>query len=340
MVALLDEEKLARENTRAVALSVAFAAMLTTLGLQIWLWPTSLSSVANAYQEACARNPYLLSWTNHVLPLFPIFLVCLVVSSLIAASWTLRSQLEMDRRLLRTIRRNAVPIPRKLAKAAAGLPILDRVICVSDPRLFAFCQGLRKPQICVSTGLIDRLSQEEIRAVLLHESSHLLNRDPVKFLGTRVLASALQMLPVVYELQQRYQLAREISADRLAVQGTNVTALANALLKVIASDQSRVELANAPVGAFDVTRERIVRLAGAGPDKPPIPRRSVISSLLVAIALFISTLGFAEASEYWAARGHDCKPVLSVHKTKTHSVDIGLPNCRHVGNYDNTVLER
>ncbi|MBI2953016.1 MAG: M56 family metallopeptidase [Chloroflexi bacterium] len=324
------------EETRAVVIAASFAVALTLAGLVIWLWPSLLSPLTIAYQAACERYPDLFSWSKHVLPLLPVLIVCLVFSSLIAAAWTMWSQLETARRLSRAIKENTIPAPHKLRRVAAPLVIPGCVICVKDRRLYAFCKGIRQPQICVSSGLVRSLNEDELRAVLLHELYHLRHRDPLRLLGIRVVGAALQMLPVVGELQQRYCLVKEIAADRAAIKGTSVVILARALLKVLTADEQMPELASAPIGALSITKERVTRLANADDDQvPPLTRRSIVSSTFVALALFVSTFGFAEASSYWATKSHDCHPLPVTHKATIPSPVVSAAQCSHIGNYEN-----
>ncbi|MCL5959191.1 MAG: M56 family metallopeptidase [Chloroflexi bacterium] len=339
VVALLDKTSLRGVQTRAVAIPATFAAALLLLGLDIWFRPHSLSPIVIAYQKACTQNPYLLSCSKQVLSHLPTFFsLGLVISSLLAAGWTLWGQLRKARRLSRIVETRACPAPRKLVKAATGLGILDDVICVRDERLYAFCHGIRNMQICVSTGVIRQLSQEELRAGLLHESCHLRNRDPLKLLGMRVVTSAFRMLPVVGELRQRYQLAKEIEADHLAAQGTSLVSLANALLKVFTSDQHWPDPEQAPAGAFSVTEERIIRLAGGNAGKvPPISRGSVLASLFVGVALFVSTFGLTEASGYWTTRGQDCRPLVDTYKAARSVHSVGVSRCAYNGTHENVI---
>ncbi|MBI4319506.1 MAG: M56 family metallopeptidase [Chloroflexi bacterium] len=339
----LDFDILGRES-RGMLMALAFAASLASLGAMVWLWPTSLSLVAVAYQQACADNPDLLGWSSHVLPLLPLFLGILLLLAAFAAALSLYRQLQSTRRLVEELESRACPVPYRASSVFSSLDILDRTLCVQDAGLYAFCYGFLSPRICISTGLIYRLSRSELRAVLLHEMSHLHGRDPLRILVSRVVASALALLPIAAELRERYYLGREIAADRSALARVPVTDLASALLKVFSSGQYR-EVGYVPVGTLNVTRERIRHLAESRQHSqvPPVSRRNLLASAFVAAALFVATVGFAEASGYWAAKGHDCRPVPSAYKSPTQRPTFARPaslTCIHADKVELPSLER
>ncbi|MDE2135246.1 MAG: zinc metalloprotease HtpX [Alphaproteobacteria bacterium] len=87
-----------------------------------------------------------------------------------------------------------VHIVRQLSQAAA-LP-MPKVCIVENPQPNAFATG-RDPEhaaVCVTSGLLDRVSDEELAGVLAHELGHVKNRDTLTMTITATIAGAVAML--------------------------------------------------------------------------------------------------------------------------------------------------
>lgn len=107
---------------------------------------------------------------------------------------------------------------------------------IADDRPRAFCHGLLRPRIYVSSGTLRALSPPELRALLAHEQHHARRHDPLRLALARVLGGGLFFLPVLPRLLDRYADAAEIAADEAAIAGgQDVAALAAALLTFEAS---------------------------------------------------------------------------------------------------------
>jgi len=85
-------------------------------------------------------------------------------------------------------------IVRQLAQRAdMSMP---RVYVIDTPQPNAFATG-RNPQnaaVAATTGLLDRLSHEEVAGVMAHELAHVKNRDTLIMTVTATIAGALGML--------------------------------------------------------------------------------------------------------------------------------------------------
>jgi heat shock protein HtpX len=85
-------------------------------------------------------------------------------------------------------------IVRDLSRAA-GLP-MPRVCIVENDQPNAFATG-RAPQhaaVCATTGLLNRINDEELAGVLAHELGHVRNRDTLTMTITATIAGAISML--------------------------------------------------------------------------------------------------------------------------------------------------
>jgi heat shock protein HtpX len=77
----------------------------------------------------------------------------------------------------------------------AGLP-MPRIYIVNDDAPNAFAAGRNPKQaiVCVSTGLLSRLDEEELEGVLAHELSHIRNYDVRLMTWAAVLAGSIALL--------------------------------------------------------------------------------------------------------------------------------------------------
>ncbi|MGI3128331.1 zinc metalloprotease HtpX [Nitratireductor sp. PBL-C9] len=127
----------------------------------------------------------------------------MMIAFLFAAGMNLFSYWSSDKMVLKmhhaveVDERNApeyYAIVRDLA-ARAGLP-MPRVYLIKNDQPNAFATG-RNPQnaaVAATTGLLDRLSYEEVAGVMAHELAHVQNRDTLTMTITATLAGAISML--------------------------------------------------------------------------------------------------------------------------------------------------
>lgn len=127
----------------------------------------------------------------------------LMIAFLIAAGMNFFSYWNADKMVLRMHHaveideRNAPEyygIVRDLA-ARANLP-MPKVYLIQNPQPNAFATG-RNPEnaaVAATTGLLERLSYEEVAGVMAHELAHVQNRDTLTMTITATLAGAISML--------------------------------------------------------------------------------------------------------------------------------------------------
>lgn len=162
-----------------------------------------------------------------------------------------------------------------------------------------FTTGLIAPKIYISTALLDELTEEELRCVLLHEIHHAERRDPLRLFVLHFIRNTLFFLPLIHYLGNIFYKTKELAADERAVAATGrAFDMATALLKMVkigAVKRLYTELVPAGVHVIDrkdLLEERIKNLLE--PDSRKTDRISrgpvVYTSLGIFVFLFIFTL--------------------------------------------------
>lgn len=150
----------------------------------------------------------------------------------------------------------------------------------------AFTAGWFRPRVYVAAALADRLSADELQAVLAHEGAHVTRRDPLRLSLLRFLALTLFWLPVLRRLADDVADEAEIQADDRAAREQPL-ALASAILS-LASWRTAGPAWGEGVGfaqRMNLLDRRIRRLAGEEPAPVSrLTRRSVVGAML-ALAL-------------------------------------------------------
>lgn len=188
----------------------------------------------------------------------------------------------------------------------AGLP-MPKVYVIENDQPNAFATG-RDPQnsaVAITTGLMQRLTGDEIAGVMAHELAHIKNRDTLIMTVTATLAGALSMLanfamffgggenrphPIVGILimifaplaasivQMAISRAREYEADRIGAEICGQPqALASALEKIAGSasqiDNERAEANPATAHMFIINPLHVHAIDGLFSTHPPTPER-------------------------------------------------------------------
>lgn len=104
----------------------------------------------------------------------------------------------------------------------------DQYRVVDSPGLLAWCGGLLRPQIYVSSGLLAILAPEQLRAVIAHEYAHVCRRDNLRTLILRI-ATAVWLPPVKKQLWNDFSASTEEACDRAAAARQHPQAVITAL---------------------------------------------------------------------------------------------------------------
>jgi hypothetical protein len=183
-------------------------------------------------------------------------------------------------------------------------------LVVEDARPLAFCAGLFRPRVYMSTAALAVLDPEALGAVLEHEQHHARRRDPLRLAAGRVMSQSLFFVPGLAALINHAASLSELSADETACGAapTNRGALARAML---AFDELSHD---APSVGIDSAR--VDHLLGDGPEwRFPLALTAVgLASIavLAAVALFAGQLATGSATLALPfLSGHPCVLVLS-----------------------------
>jgi len=241
------------------------------LGLSLIMTQTALSfDVASAAALAEACRSFTLPDAS-VAGAASLTLGSSAVAVMMLACRSAIRQLRASRRFLRTL-------------TISGRGPHDAVL-FDDARPLAFCAGLLRPRIYLSTGAVLALNAGELDAVVAHEAHHARLRDLLRVLIARVFSEALFFLPAMRRLAQRYTALTELAADGAAVRARGAQSLASALLAFEAAD---------PV-VVGIAPERVDHLLG---DRPAweLPR-ALIAWALVALTTVAVVAVRLEAAE-------------------------------------------
>jgi Zn-dependent protease with chaperone function len=131
----------------------------------------------------------------------------------------------------------------RLSGSADDRPLPTLWVPEDEP--VAYSLGGRRALIVASTGLKDRLSDGELRAVLAHERAHVHGRHHLLTAVADVLGRTLGFVPLMRELPDAVQLLVELAADRTAAEQCGREPLRSALLSIRAVEGPRRALAMA-----------------------------------------------------------------------------------------------
>jgi len=210
-------------------------------------------------------------------------------------SW--RTHLTASRKLGERIEATAIRHPLRLRSAVEAVGVRGRVDLVDEEGAFSFVYGLLAPRIAISRGLLDRLSDQEVRAALEHERYHVRNLDPLRSLIAAAVSDGFFLLPYLSVLRARYEAGRELAADLSSERACGRRALLAALVKAL--DGPASEQAISPsLAAHALLDARVRRLeTGRSPRLPrldaPTLARSVygVATLTALFALALLGLG-------------------------------------------------
>jgi Zn-dependent protease with chaperone function len=153
------------------------------------------------------------------------------------------------------------------------------VVVVDDRVPRAFCAGLLRPRVHVSSAALRILAADELAAVVAHERHHARRFDPLRLVLVRALVAALPWAPGLRRLGERHTTVAELAADAAAVRaGGSRRPLAAALVALAGRGGP---------GGRGIAPERVDQLMGR------LPRRGAPDWMLASAGLSLALLALA-----------------------------------------------
>ena len=270
--------------------SAAAVGAVLALPLALTVFPAAIQQslhTSESVLRTCAAAVYAL---GRDLPPLGLVVLALAVGSVAA---TIVSTTRLLRRTARVTRRAAIATPADLLAAARRVGVAPQLRVFADDVALTYTAGLVHPRIWVSTALSLGLSTDELDAVLWHEREHLLRRDPLRVVIARTISSLFVIVPAIRLAAARFEVAKELDADRAAVRAPGgASALAGALMALGARPAS----ADLAIGAWSMTSVRVDQLCGEDPSSllPRASRR--VRALSVAALALALLLTFGQAA--------------------------------------------
>lgn len=231
------EAKSAAKYSFAILLAITTAA----LGLMGWLGMRLL--IANFSDEQGVQNsasvlvqkclllfgsPYL---TDRLLAYT---LLAALLFALSIGARKLLTQLKHTKQVVAQLQLRQRLLPAEVREAVLSTGLAGRVVLIEYEQPLAFCTGLFRGGIFISTGLVEAVgSGSALQAILWHESYHLERHDPLRMAVAGALVKVCFFLPLAKDLYQHYLVVRELAADQgaISVLGTRQP-LASALYRL------------------------------------------------------------------------------------------------------------
>jgi len=157
-----------------------------------------------------------------------------------------------------------VDLSSKLKRTLNNLGLRKNVVTeIKENTPVVFCYGLIRPRICISSGLIKILKNDELQAVLLHENQHRSSNDPLKLFIIKFFQNIFFFLPGLKTIINKYLTFSELAADEQATNNfTDRPKLARAIFKITQAEEQNTIRTGLATSFFTSTiEERVNKLA-------------------------------------------------------------------------------
>ena len=202
-------------------------------------------------------------------------------------------------------------LKRKGLPAGVEMPVLlsrSVDVLISERIGMPMAVGYLRPAILLPRTLIDRLTPEEMRHVLVHESAHLLRNDDWTALAERLIRAIFFFQPAVYWIGRQIEREREIACDDWVVaQSGDAKLYATSLARVAELGSSGpVPLLATGAGRRKEIFRRLETLLDRTRNRVPAVSESLVmlAALIILLAVFQGArfnhmFGLSNYSDQW-----------------------------------------
>ena len=277
-----------RASARAAAWSVALVGTAVLASVPWLTWPAvEAAGVAVAVAPMGpteVRSPFVL----------PVISGAWLIAGL--AMWVMGAAAWMGwviREVVRVARLKRASAPWTADERCRLAPWVEARLCVRGARL-GWCDDLDGPAllgfghavIALPRSHGERLTDEELQHVVLHEAAHLRRRDDWASLVELAVAGLLWINPVVHVARRGLALAREMACDEWVVRQTSAPVAYARCLTAVADlrrARHRSSLAAAATSTQSALARRVTRVLDA--DRRPGARASRLLALMTPVAV-------------------------------------------------------
>jgi uncharacterized protein (TIGR03435 family) len=276
--------------------------------LQVWMGGTANLAGAGAARSEAAKHA---NWLPLALP------AAWAVGTLLLLGWWLKNWLA-----LRALVRRGEPLT--LADGTRALLIAENV----EPGIV----GIARPVLVLPRGIAERLSAEQLDAVIAHELSHMRRRDNLTAAVHMAVEAAFWFHPLVWWLGSRLVEERERACDEAVLEATRQpVAYAEGILNVC---KFYVETPLRCVSEMTGSelKQRIARiLSGKAARKLDLRRKALLTAagvVTLAMPLMLGAARAARAAEGGPAQAASLSPAEKGGIAGTWQGTAELPNGR------------
>lgn len=245
--------------------------------------PSSICSVKCLGFKSLA--PFVIGGIKLFFPFFLFFSLFLSISKTIKKILKTKS-------FLKEIRKSAV----NSRKYGVEFKIFDSKLPL------AFTAGFLKPEIYISSNLMNSLMEQDIKTIIFHEAYHKKNRDPLKSILLSFLFNFIFFIPISNFLKKIYELSNEIIADMNSIEkGARPQEMASLLLKILSMNNLQSSwFSNASYERIRFLLEEKTSIF------PPLCKTFISLALIIFGFLFVSNTPTPRSYEYFLDHHKNC----------------------------------